>query len=171
MCLYCTSYSFFYLSCMLLISAQYSLILVQSFIYLDSAAGHIAYITTTPLRLKLKHILVQILDLIKIFNQPNSPLPSWVVTFLGNTLLEFSMLNLFSTSSMYIFYKRSSIILDLSLQTFIPRIQDTSSTSFIENLLDNHLLIEISIEISFSVRRMSSTYSTKNVTALPLIFL
>ena len=40
-----------------------------------------------------------------------------------------------------------------------------------KNFLDNHLLIEVSIGISFSIRKISSTYNMKNVIALSLTLL
>ena len=40
-----------------------------------------------------------------------------------------------------------------------------------ENSFDNHTLIDVSMGMSFSIRRMSFIYNMKNVTALPLTFL
>ena len=40
-----------------------------------------------------------------------------------------------------------------------------------KNFLDNQILIEINMKMSFPIRRMSSTYNTRKVIALPLTFL
>ena len=39
------------------------------------------------------------------------------------------------------------------------------------NSFDNHILTDVSMRISFPIMRILSTYNTKNMTALPLVFL
>ena len=53
----------------------------------------------------------------------------------------------------------------------MPKMFTASPRSFIENLPFNDSLIEFSIEISFPISSMSSTYKIKNTIELPLNFL
>ena len=76
--------------------------------------------------------------------------------------LKFSMLNLFSIVSMYIDQDNPSNLLDLSLQIFIPRMYDASLKSFMENCDDNQIFIFCNAGMSFSIKRISSTYKIRN---------
>ena len=50
-------------------------------------------------------------------------------------------------------------------------IQVTSPKYFLENLLDNQILVDINMPTSFPIRRISSTYKIRQVLVLPLTFL
>ena len=78
--------------------------------------------------------------------------------------LEFSMLNRFSTVSMYIDWDNPKSFVDLSLQILIPRMQEASPRSFMENCDDSQIFIFYNAGTSFLIKRMSSTYNTKNTT-------
>ena len=90
----------------------------------------------------------------------------------GNSpLLDWSMLNLFNTLSMYVLWESPSSFLDLSREIFIPRIKAASPKSFMVNFNESQAFTDWSMGMSLPRSNTSSTYRTMNVSALPLTFL
>ncbi|CAA0810433.1 Unknown protein, partial [Striga hermonthica] len=81
--------------------------------------------------------------------------------------LESYMLKRFRTVSMYVDWDRHNFLFSQSRITLIPRTCPTSPKSFISNCLDNHTFTSDNIFTLFPMRRISSTYSTRNTTTFP----
>ncbi|CAA0824191.1 Unknown protein, partial [Striga hermonthica] len=85
--------------------------------------------------------------------------------------LESCMLKCFRTVSTYVDWDRHHFLFSRSQMTLILRTCPTSPKSFISNCLDNYTFTSDNIFTLFPMRRISSTYSTRNTTTFPSLFL